>query len=769
LTAPRFFREALANELANPLTRICPVILARGGCTHAESRATVQHVNVIGVDEYFWQLSDARVETQAMVPAGRVILNQTLADELHAAPGDDILLRLGKPTAVSTETLLGRRDDTTLTLRLAVRSVIPAEHLGAFSLNPRQTAPRNAYVPLDILQRALGQPARVNALLADVPDGDIDSLGVRLKQHLRLEDLGLRLRVDTQHNYVAVESKAFLLEPVLEQAARSAATAIGTPTTGVLAYLANTIAVDSRPDAAIPYSTVAAVEPPDEILQCVIPTQPSPPPTLSPGQILLNEWAARDLQATPGDRIQLSFYVTGPLGELRNEQAEFLLTSVVKLRDAAADPGFVPEYPGVTDTNRLTDWNPPFPVDLKKIRDQDEVYWDQYRTTPKAFVTLADGQRLWATQPERLGRLTSLRLHPRPEETLETTRAAFERALLDRLDPAQVGLRFDAVRQRALDASAGATDFGGLFLGFSFFLIISAGMLVALLFRLGVERRSSEVGLLLAVGFSPGQVIRLLLIEGVLLASIAAAAGLLVARGYAWLMLAGLRSWWADAVHTPFLRLHDHATSYIVGGRVNRMVIARPDTRPPAGPIGRDDSIGATHAGHAPRHGNRHHCAGGGRPGCVSEHACIRNRRRLAESRVLPRRYGPADCVPRRADTLAEHRAADHGRPRRPARPRAPRVPQRRPTGRTQCADGRIDRGRHLRHHRATGNAIAGSRKQPDEGLGHRRLRPAGRVGRAPTLRSQHRRRPRSTELDPARPGRAGQRNRHPVSSARRR
>ncbi|GAG51584.1 unnamed protein product, partial [marine sediment metagenome] len=110
LTAPRFFREALADELATAPLRVCPVILARGSCTHAESRATVQRVNLIGVNERFWQLSDVRSETRTMSPAGRVvILNEALARELRAAPGDDVLLRLGKPSSVSTETLLGRR------------------------------------------------------------------------------------------------------------------------------------------------------------------------------------------------------------------------------------------------------------------------------------------------------------------------------------------------------------------------------------------------------------------------------------------------------------------------------------------------------------------------------------------------------------------------------------------------------------------------------------------------------------------------------------
>jgi hypothetical protein len=55
-----------------------------------------------------------------------------------------------------------------------------------------------------------------------------------------------------------------------------------------------------------------------------------------------------------------------------------------------------PEYPGITDSPTLDEWNPPFPVDLRRVRPMDEAYWRDYRTTPKAFIALEDGQRLLA-------------------------------------------------------------------------------------------------------------------------------------------------------------------------------------------------------------------------------------------------------------------------------------------------------------------------------------------------------------------------------------
>jgi hypothetical protein len=55
------------------------------------------------------------------------------------------------------------------------------------------------------------------------------------------------------------------------------------------------------------------------------------------------------------------------------------------------------------------------------------------------------------------------------------------------------------VRGQGLAASRGATDFGEYFVYFSFFIVVSALLLAALFFKLGVEQRGREIGLLRAV------------------------------------------------------------------------------------------------------------------------------------------------------------------------------------------------------------------------------------------------------------------------------
>jgi ABC-type antimicrobial peptide transport system permease subunit len=121
------------------------------------------------------------------------------------------------------------------------------------------------------------------------------------------------------------------------------------------------------------------------------------------------------------------------------------------------------------------------------------------------------------------------------------------------------------VKAQGVAAAQGTTDFAGLFVGFSFFLILAAAILIGLLFRLGIERRMSQIGLLNAVGLSPGQVRRLFLVEGAVLIVLGGLLGLGAAYGYAALMIHGLKTWWIGAIGTKFLFLSATPQSLVIG------------------------------------------------------------------------------------------------------------------------------------------------------------------------------------------------------------
>jgi ABC-type lipoprotein release transport system permease subunit len=173
------------------------------------------------------------------------------------------------------------------------------------------------------------------------------------------------------------------------------------------------------------------------------------------------------------------------------------------------------------------------------MRDKDQAYWEKYRGTPKAFVNLKVGQEMWGN---RWGNVTSIRW------PAGTDRAQIERELLEKLTPEMLGFQFIPLREQALAATNAPVDFGELFVSFSFFLIIAAGVLTGMLFVFSLEQRNAEVGLLLALGLRPKQVRGLFLAEGAVLAIVGSLLGSFGGILYTKLVLMALATVWRGAV-----------------------------------------------------------------------------------------------------------------------------------------------------------------------------------------------------------------------------
>ena len=591
ISSSGFFREKLASDLqldspfSDAFHAACPLIVLEGLVTHQESGRRGSGVRVYGVDERFWKFHAAPA-TQRLANR-EVFLSSALAEELGGKTGDTVLLRTQKPEAVPAEWLHGRKGNVGRTIRLAIRKVLPASALGEFSLHPQQGQVRAVFVPLQRLQQELELEGKVNTILVSERDpgpgrtdaanaAKLELLGKLLKDTFTLEDLGVQLRVLEQRRSLVLESDSGLISDPLAQAARETANRLDLHASAIFTYLANRIRSGSR---EIPYSLVAAIDREQyEALQgtaarraplpsaSVLPSSSLPP-------IMLNDWAARDLAVREGQTTSLEYYVWEQQGRLLTRRAQFQLTGIVPIEGVAADADLAPEYPGITDSDNLGDWDPPFPIDLGRIRPRDEQYWDQYRTTPKAFILLEKGQQLWQS---RFGKLTSLRLFvkepaaapaaPPGSHRLQAALESYRKSLKDALDPTHMGFSISAARAQGLRASRGATDFGEYFLYFSFFLVISALLLTGLFFKLGVEQRLAEIGVLRAIGFPSAKVRALFLTEGLALATAGSLLGLPVALAYGWLIMHGLCTWWADAVGTRLLTLHISSTSLALGG-----------------------------------------------------------------------------------------------------------------------------------------------------------------------------------------------------------
>ncbi len=614
LASNRFFRQDLAESLAGQSTfqehfdAAVPALLFPRATVQTQDLETVSRstgVMVIAADEDFWRLGDPAARPDPMPGPDQIVLNATLASELGVQVDDRVLLRLPKAHDVPAESALGDKEDRIRTVvGLQVVAIIPDRSLGRFSLSASQATPRNAYVALETLQFALEQYERVNCLIVGGRETSTGSsasasaidLGAILEP--TLEDFGIRLervrrtfqdadREDEEviFDYFHVTTNRMLLEPLMADVLQQVL-APRNPQ-AVSTYVANSILSADDPDTeAIPYSLVSGID--SQLPLGPLVDSEGQPIQLDEGQIAMNRWAADDLGVQVGDRIQLRYFrPEATHGRLDEATAEFTLHTIAPLTEPASgysrrrsarfdqrptlanDPELTPEVRGVTDQDSIEAWEAPFPVDFSRIRSQDDDYWQNHRTTPKAFVSLADSRRLWGS---RFGDITSLRIPAPPDLPPDSSAEAdwmdqLQAEMLAALRPVQdqLGFEFQPIRQRSLDASAGTTPFDVLFLALSMLVILAALILVMLLFRLAIEQRAAEIGTLMAVGFSRRRTAGLLIAEGSLVAAVGGLLGIAAGTGYAWLMITGLQTWWVDAITTPFLEMYLSSRTLMAG------------------------------------------------------------------------------------------------------------------------------------------------------------------------------------------------------------
>lgn len=553
-----FFPADLANRAQASLHAndaiVASAIVLRGSVRNLSAgigAAPVTRVHIIGTTAEFWKLFPGIADPDQN--AKRVIANQALAAALGLNGGGRLAAAVEKASAIPRETVLGDRQEIVREIPFKVDEIIPDRGVGRFGLAASQRTPLNLFVPLAELAKGIDQAGKANTLFSNSR-----GLESALAEASTLADFGVRLRRDDTFGYVSVESERLVFGDPLLGAAKAAAASLGATAQPVLTYLANEIRVGTR---RVPYSIVVALELTGRPPLGVLPVEPNAVP-IPRGGILLNRWTARELDAKIGDRVTLSYYRVLDSGALETAEHSFDLAGIVEMEGLGLDRGFVPEYPGISDAKTFADWEPPFPIDLKKVRPVDEDYWRDYRTTPKGFVRLDDGRELWSS---RFGDVTSVRVAPAVEMNLGELRELLARDLRAHLEPESMGLVVQPIRSKELAASRGSTDFGGLFLAFSSFLIVSAAMLVGLMFRLSVERRAGQVGVLRAVGVPAVRIRRWLVLEGLGVCFLGASAGLLGAVGYARAMLAALGSWWWEAVQTEFLAFYLGPFSFLYG------------------------------------------------------------------------------------------------------------------------------------------------------------------------------------------------------------
>ena len=431
----RYFRAALADDLTKELGGlVAPALQVSGLIANDDGSRRINRVDVLGVDDRFYAMGMGKNPLDANEPDA-VVVCESVARRLGVSAGDEVVLRIEKPGLMPRDVPLASDTDRTVAFRLRVRAIAGDSAFGRFDLKANQAAPLNVFVSMAWLGEQIEQRERANILLATDVDETAanDQLHAAMQSCWTLADADLELRRLESIDKLELRSRRIFIENDTGAEALKA----GTNTVGILAYFVNEIRLGEK---ATPYSMVAAVDSGPGVGSLI-------PAGMRSDEIVINQWLADDLGATVGDSIEMTYYLVGPMRQLYERTNAFEVVRIVPMEGAAADPNLMPDFPGLTNVENCRDWEAGIPIDFDRIRPKDEAYWDAYRGTPKAFITLAAGQSRWAN---RYGNLTAVRYPWR--DGLDEQIAA---DLTTKVDPATVGLFFQPVRQRGLRARRG--------------------------------------------------------------------------------------------------------------------------------------------------------------------------------------------------------------------------------------------------------------------------------------------------------------------------
>jgi ABC-type lipoprotein release transport system permease subunit len=531
----RFITTALAHALQADMEVPCaPLLQTRAIAIVDGGRLRENNIQLLGVDSLFdrFALADT-VKTR--LTGNNVIISPNLAGKLQINSGDLFTLRIQKNSLVPLSAPFVSDEETTVTAKVTVKGIAGIDDLGMFSLQNTQSAPLNVFISMETLNGLLGMEGKANRILVAAGDqlqnSEIEEALGKLWSPL---DAGLRLRNVPAANELELYSERVFIEQSISDAFRT----ITDNKRFIFSYFVNNIRKGIK---ETPYSFVSS------------PGQGQ----MNGNEVQVNEWLAADLGLQEGDSIEMTFYVVGPLRKLEERSVTLTVSEILPMSGSFADPLLMPLIPGLSDAGHCSDWEAGIPIDLERIRDKDEDYWNKWKGTPKAFVQADLARELWQN---RFGTCTAIRMGDK-----DINEDKFTTTFREQLNPSDLGILVSAVRKDALHAAGNGVDFSRLFLGLSSLVLVSALLLTMLLVLLAVQARMSQAATLSALGFSQPLIRKLFILEGMFVSFTGALLGTVLAILYNKVILIMLNRLWYDIVRTSMLEIKINAPTVLTG------------------------------------------------------------------------------------------------------------------------------------------------------------------------------------------------------------
>ncbi|MDR3689715.1 MAG: hypothetical protein P4L46_10085 [Fimbriimonas sp.] len=440
------------------------------------------------------------------IAPGEAAISRSLAKSIRASVGNTLYLRAPVPNGTPTSSVFGHRlvRDATVEIPVRVARLLPDAGIGAFDLNPTVGPKANIFVDREWLCRSVKVKGEANLIL------EASTMAVHdVLEHLSLKDQGIEIH--RSESALDVTCDRVVLTAGQVAACRRAARECGSTAEPTLVALAECVQAGKRAS----YYAIAEAD-----------------TNASQSSIAFNQWIADDLNASVGDPVTVRLLIPKSDGGYGTQSISGRLDHILGTQGRGADPDLVPRLAGMTDSASVSDWHTPFPIDLSRVTQRDELYWKRFRAAPKVFLGASIVQAAWGGRET----VTAVRIHGGDLN-------AFSRRLVADLSPADSMITVAPVRRNASRAARGSSDLAGLILGLSSFLLLAGFGLAASLMALNFQSRSREFGLLANLGLSPWTILSAMGTEAFLVSLSGAVVGVLVAPLFVRVCLALFSLW----------------------------------------------------------------------------------------------------------------------------------------------------------------------------------------------------------------------------------
>jgi ABC-type antimicrobial peptide transport system permease subunit len=519
----RYFNASLSSGIEAAAGENAVSILESDGyCQNFISGLTTLNVKIYGIGKDFFSFNN---DDTFNIRPGFAAVNSKLASALGIKPGDEIIIHFREADPIPSNAPFSPSKSNTASRVMKIEKILTSSESGNFSEGVSQVIPMNAFINAgDFFQGERPVLKANRILMINAGKRTVGEIQATISTLLEPSDIGLSLRKSQKTGETEMISDRIFIDSAIVSAVEKKIPSASP----VITYLANSLTVGCK---TAPYSFVAAL-----------------PPSLLPGQdndgIIINRWLADDTGGKSGDTLLLTWFDPGFNNLLREKSRQFVVSRVIENESKLCDPSLMPDFPGISASTTCSGWDAGIPILMDRIRKKDEAYWNEFRGTPKAFISYKTGKEIWGNN---FGPATSLRF-PRDMTADEITRK-----LKGSFEAAKSGFIVADARKSIEKAAAESVDFSTLFLGLGIFIIVSCMILLVLSIEMFFDSRKKRVKTYYYLGFRNSLITKQLFIESAFLSVAGSLAGSSAGYLINKIIITQLNSVWSGAVQTNTL------------------------------------------------------------------------------------------------------------------------------------------------------------------------------------------------------------------------